>query len=268
VLISAAIAIAVTFATRAGAAPRAAAVVHPAAAPRADTLRVVVVVDDTAARRSLIRGSIIGAEEASRTGVLFDQPVSMTVIDRAAFDSIAGARSSGTHPAALAPSIYVVAGDSALCSRFLHQKTAPEVPVLDVGCPRTTAPAPATYGIDPRPIVGASGDSTHLELWHASLERFGAEQLNQRFRRRFDAPMDSGAWAGWFALKVALDLALHAHSASPSALLAQLADPHASFDGQKGRPLRFAADTHRLVQPLYRVSGSGDSSRVLGEVAP
>jgi hypothetical protein len=92
--------------------------------------------------------------------------------------------------------------------------------------------------------------------------------LNLRFRRRFNEPMDSDAWAGWFAMKMALDLALHAHGAAPSALLAQLADPRAAFDGQKGRPLRFAADTHRLVQPLYRVTGSADSSRVVAEVAP
>ena len=264
VSIPAAIAIAVTFATSAGASPRAVDVVHRVVAHEADTLRVVVIVSDTVARRSLIRGATIGAEEAAHTGVLFDQPVTMRVMDSAAFDRIA---SGSTSPSNI-PSIYVVAGDSALCSQFLHQKAGPSIPVLEIGCPREAAPAPAVYAIDSRPTFGAVSDSAHVELWHASLERFGAEQLNQRFRRRFAAPMDSDAWAGWFAMKVALDLALHAHAASPSALLAQLADPHASFDGQKGRPLRFAADTHRLVQPLYRVSGSGESSHVIGEVAP
>ena len=189
----------------------------------------------------------------------------MTVITGAAYDSVAGSAARRHAPM---PSIYVVAGDSALCSRFLHQSDTAAVPVLDAGCPRMDTPAPTTYALDSRPAKSSASDSSHLELWHASLERFGAEQLNQRFRRRFNAPMDSDAWAGWFAMKIALDLALHAHTASPSALLAQLVEPHASFDGQKGRPLRFDPDSHRLLQPLYRVAGSGDSSHVIAEVAP
>jgi hypothetical protein len=265
VLIPAAIAIAATFATSAGAAPGTRAGAHPVAAHGADTLHVVVVVTDTATHRSLVHGATLGAEEAARTGILFGQPVTMTVITSAAYDSIAGS-AAGRH--APMPSIYVVAGDSALCSRFLHQSAAAAAPVLDVGCPSTGMAGPATYAIDSRPASGSASDSSHLELWHSSLERFGAEQLNQRFRRRFNAPMDSDAWAGWFAMKIALDLALHAHTASPSALRAQLADPHASFDGQKGRPLRFDANSHRLLQPLYRVTGTGDSSRVIAQVLP
>ena len=264
-LISAAIAIAVTFATSAQAAAGAANPAHPVVGHGADTLHVVVVVDDTTAHRSLIRGATLGAEEASRTGILFGQPVTMTVV--AGGSDSSAVRTAGAQHAP-APSLYLVAGDSAFCSRFLHQSTVGAIPVLDVGCPRANTDAPTAYAIDSRPIAGSATDSTRLELWHSSLERFGAEQLNQRFRRRFNSPMDSDAWEGWFAMKVALDLALHARGASPSALLAQLADPHSSFDGQKGRPLRFATDTHRLVQPLYRVAGAGDSSHVMAEVAP
>ena len=32
--------------------------------------------------------------------------------------------------------------------------------------------------------------------------------------------------------------------------------------------LRFAPDTHRLVQPVYRVTGRGDAERVVTEVGP
>lgn len=239
---------------------------HGVAAHRADTLRIALVVDDSAAHRSLVRGATLGAEEAAHTGVLFGQPVRMIVVARAATDATApGALRAGLGPAA---SIYIVAGDSTFCSRFMQQSARPRAPVLDAGCPHPTLIEPTVYAIDSRPAGGAASDSAHLELWHSSLERFGAEQLNQRFRRRFNEAMDSDAWAGWFATKIALDLALHAQAVSHGALLAQLADPKASFDGQKGRPLRFAPDTHRLVQPLYRVAGVGDSSRVVAEVAP
>jgi hypothetical protein len=230
-----------------------------------DTLRVVVVVDDTAAHRSLIRGATLGAEEAAHTGQLFDLPITTMVLGRAAFDSITRAAPGAQREAP--PSIYIVAGDSLFCSRFVQYSVRARIPALDVGCPRTETVAATVYAIGSRTTI-PPGDSTGLELWHSSLERFGAEQLNQRFRRRFDHGMDSDAWAGWFAMKVALDVALHAHGAAPSAMLAQLADPRASFDGQKGRPLRFAPATHRLEQPLYRVIGTGDESRVVGEVAP
>lgn len=245
-------------------------VAHPGLAPLSaagtDTVRVVLVLDDSSAHRSLMRGAVLGAEEAEHTGALFGTPLTLRVVTRAAFDS---ARSGTTGWTPRGPSVYVVAGDSVVCSEVAQRSGATATPVLDAGCPAASgAPAPTVFSLDARDGSAVASDSTHLALWHSSLERFGAEQLNERFRRRFNAAMDSEAWVGWFAMKVALDLALHAHSATSTALLHQLADPHATFDGQKGRPLRFDATTHRLIQPLYRIVGSGDSERVVTEVAP
>lgn len=240
---------------------------QPAVARALDTLRVVVVVDDVDAHRSLIRGATLGAEEATHTGQLFGQSVTMVVVGRAGLDSMT--RAAGRAEGRPAPSIYVIAGDSLFCSQFMQQSAPTSAPLLDAGCAGVGATAPTAFSVDSRPPVPpAPADSTRLELWHPSLERFGAEQLNQRYRRRFGDGMDSDAWAGWFAMKVSLDLALRAHSVSPSALLEQLADPRGSFDGQKGRPLRFAPVSRRLVQPMYRVAGAGDASHVVAEVAP
>lgn len=238
----------------------------PTIAP--DTLRVVLVVDDTSDRRSLLHGVTLGAEEAARTGAMFGVPVTLRVVVRAGFDSIGRAGvSRGSRRTR--PSLYIVAADSLLCSEVLHQSTRDSTPVLDAGCPRAASTTPTdrttAYAIDSRASTPADG---HLELWVASLEKFGSEQLNQRFHRRFGAPMDSDAWAGWFAMKIALDLALHAHSTSSAALLRRIADPATSFDGQKGRPLRFSPTDHQLVQPLYRVAGSGSDARVIEEVMP
>ncbi|MFL5560336.1 MAG: hypothetical protein ACJ79K_02570 [Gemmatimonadaceae bacterium] len=247
----------------------------PTAAP--DTLRVVLVIDDTSARRSLVRGTTLGAEEAARTGAMFGTPVALRIVVRAGFESMS--RAALSHASRVTrPSLYIVAGDSLLCSEVALQGGRDSTPVLDAGCPPASGAAGAdratVYTIDSRATVpapagapaSAAPDSSHLELWVASLEKFGGEQLNQRFRRRFGAPMDSDAWAGWFAMKIALDLALHAHASSGGALLARLADPATSFDGQKGRPLRFSATAHRLVQPLYRVTGSGADAHVVEEV--
>ena len=241
----------------------------PSPVPATDTLRVVLVVDDTVARRSLVQGARLGAEEASHTGALFGTIVTLRIASRGAFASTARASGTDASRAAL-PSLYVVAGDSGTCSAVMLQGARSTIPVLDAGCPPVGGPSSkVAYSLLPAAAFTAiADDSSRVELWHWSLERYGGEQLNERYRRRFGARMDSPAWAGWLALKIALDAALHAQQADGRSLLRQLADPRAQYDGQKGRPLRFARDTHRLVQPVYRVSGRGDAERVVAEVAP
>ena len=241
----------------------------PSPQPATDTLRVVLVVDDTATRRSLVQGARLGAEEASHTGAMFGTVVTLRVESRGAFDSTARASGADASRAAM-PSLYVVAGDSSTCSAVMLQSARSTIPLLDAGCPPMAGPSSkVAYSLLPAPAFTAiADDSARVELWHWSLERYGGEQLNERYRRRFGARMDSPAWAGWLALKIALDAALHAQKTDGRSLLRQLADPRARYDGQKGRPLRFSPDTHRLVQPLYRVSGRGDDERVVAEVVP
>lgn len=257
---------ALVLAAVAGAAPATSA---PPPPPATDTLRVVLVVDDTVARRSLVRGARLGAEEASHTGALFSTVVTLTVASRGSFDSTARASGADGSRAAL-PSLYVVAGDSSTCSAVMLQSVHSTIPLLDAGCPPMGGPSSkVAYSLLPATALTAiADDSSRVELWHWSLERFGGEQLNERYRRRFGARMDSPAWSGWLALKIALDAALHAQRTDGRSLLRQLADPRAHYDGQKGRPLRFDRDTHRLVQPVYRVSGRGGAERVVAEVAP
>lgn len=98
------------------------------------------------------------------------------------------------------------------------------------------------------------GDA-RVEDWHPSLERFGAEQLNQRYRERFGGPMDSLAWASWFAVKATAEAALRG-------AVERIAT--SGFDGHKGIRLRFRPDDHVLRQPLYVVAGE----RVLAELSP
>lgn len=230
-----------------------------------DTLRITLVVDDTAARATLVHGTMLGVEEAMHTGALFGTAATLRIVD--AHDSAAVGRI--VRGAVAATSLVLLAADSVTCATVGASTALARTPVLDAGCPaHALAPAPNVYSL----VIGASAsipaDSGRLELWHWSLDRFGGEQLNQRYRRRFGEPMDSRAWSGWFAAKLGLDLALRARSASGAALLRQLASARQQFDGQKGRPLYFAPDSHRLVQPLYRVVGRGGDEHVLAEVAP
>jgi hypothetical protein len=96
-----------------------------------------------------------------------------------------------------------------------------------------------------------------LVAWDSSLERFGAAQLNERYRKRFHSEMDEHAWAGWMSIKILMDAVLKISTTEPCALERFLLSADARFDGHKGVPLFFDPQTRELVQPLFapRVSG-------------
>jgi hypothetical protein len=84
--------------------------------------------------------------------------------------------------------------------------------------------------------------------WRENLSRFGAGELNERYRRRTGRGMTADAWVGWVAVKVIVEAALRAEITQPHALVDALRA--LEFDAHKGVPLHF--DEHgRLVQPTY-----------------
>jgi len=96
--------------------------------------------------------------------------------------------------------------------------------------------------------------------WHSGLMKFGAEELNVRFRRRFKQPMDERAWHGWMAVKCAVELALRAPGGNPREKIASL-----SLDGHKGMLLHFDPRDRHLIQPVYVVDGQG---KLVDQVEP
>lgn len=102
-----------------------------------------------------------------------------------------------------------------------------------------------------------------VDEWHPTLGRFGAGELNDRYRRRTRAAMDGDAWAGWFAARMAADASLRFERPTPALLRGPTAP---AFDGCKGVPLRFDG-SGVLQQPVYVVdSGPPGSGRILKEV--
>lgn len=51
----------------------------------------------------------------------------------------------------------------------------------------------------PRPVVGAAG--LLAQAWHPQWQRYGAAQLNRRFRKFAQRPMQGQDWAAWMAGK-------------------------------------------------------------------
>lgn len=90
-------------------------------------------------------------------------------------------------------------------------------------------------------------------LWEATLDAYGARELNSRFAARWDRPMDPPAWAAYQAVKIVCDAALAAGSFDPPALLAQLRARDAVFDVYKGIGVSFRPWDGQLRQSLYLV---------------
>lgn len=97
------------------------------------------------------------------------------------------------------------------------------------------------------------------DAWSPELVRFGAAQLNDRFRARYgaDAAMRGPAWAGWFAAKIVVEAALRAQAQDATALAEVLRG--ARFDGHQGKPLAFAPGGE-LLPPLH-ITGPMESGR-------
>jgi ABC-type branched-subunit amino acid transport system substrate-binding protein len=239
---------------------------------RADTLRVGVVLPDSAAApdRALAvrRGVELGAEESARTSALFGLTVDVRYTDARAADSAA-------HRLLAKPvSALVVGLGEPRCRDVAQLARAARTVAISLVCASPdgggracddwlfyVAPSSSTVDRARGALRAAAPASARVVLWHHTLQRFGAEQLNARFRRRFGADMDPAAWAGWVSLKILTEAALRSRAATPASLARYLTRPAARFDGHKGEPLSFNARTGELRQPLYLVDSAGGAAR-------
>ncbi len=103
----------------------------------------------------------------------------------------------------------------------------------------------------PRPVVGNAG--LVPEAWHASWERYGAPQLNRRFKKSADRWMTSTDWAAWIATKAIIEVALK----EPDARMHRhaLRSPDLVLDGFKGARLSFRPWDQQLRQPVFLAHG-------------
>jgi hypothetical protein len=178
----------------------------------------------------LRRGLSFGIEEARRSLALFRWSV---VVDTV------GPGDSLVNVAAL------VALDSA---------PRGDVPVILLSC----APRGGAFV-----IAACPADST-VE-WHQGLSRFGAAQLNDRYRAATGTGMTAQAWKGWFGLKLLTESAMRARRPQAADIAARLRDSTTAFDGHKGVALWFDA-RGILKQPLYALVRDDDGNIVAREV--
>jgi ABC-type branched-subunit amino acid transport system substrate-binding protein len=252
-----------------------------------DTLRVGLLLPDDGGDRarmeSIRRGVELGVEEASRTAALFGLVVQVETEAGAADDE---ALRAARRLADRRVSAMIAAVGGATCGALVALAAERRIVLLDLECAGDTADRDAcdrfAFHVRPTAItmqrararfpggaVGSATDTATPALWHHTLQRFGGEQLNDRFRRRFGTEMGSAAWAGWVAMKILTEAALRGGSVSSVNLVRYLSRPAARFDGHKGEPLTFDPRTGELRQPLYLIARripSDTTTRVMAEV--
>lgn len=226
------------------------------------------------AEASIARGVRLGAAESKQTAQLFGDDIQLFEADGAGPAAVAGADrlvssnkieiligTSGVDADALSRFserhhiLFLNAASRSqslrsACNRYTFHVEATDAMYSIAARQGNLASSPARSAV-PRSL-GAGTDS--IVLWSSVLQRFGASQINDRYRDKYAAGMDGGAWAGWAAVKFGAEAALRARSASPSRLLAYLESPATQFDGHKGWPLTFRLSDHQLRQPLYVVA--------------
>jgi hypothetical protein len=232
---------------------------------------------------SVRRGVELGVEEASRTAALFGLVVELEAEPEGADE---GTMRAAQRFAERRVSAMIVAVDDARCREVVALAAAHHVLLMTLECEADTAGVDAcdrvvfhvrptsaiTHRARARPTGGKvlPTDTATLALWHHTLRRFGAEQLNERFHRRFGSDMESAAWAGWVATKIVTEAALRGRSTSSANLARYLLGSGVRFDGHKGEPLAFNRATGELRQPLYVIApptSAGTAARVAIELS-
>lgn len=129
--------------------------------------------------------------------------------------------------------------------------------VSGLKAPVTGFPEPAAqmrdFYLASRDVAPVAGSGYRAALWEATLDAYGARELNSRFDGRWGRPMDPTAWAGYIAVKIAFEASLFAGAKDGASLAAFLTSDQALFDVSKGIGMTFRPWDHQLRQSLYLV---------------
>lgn len=106
---------------------------------------------------------------------------------------------------------------------------------------------------DPRPVAGSAG--LEPTSWDASLDQWGAIQLQDRFERKFSRHMTALDMQAWMAVRMIGEAASRTGAADPKALLDYMKGPDFSLAAFKGRKLTVRDWDLQLRQPILLADG-------------
>lgn len=102
-------------------------------------------------------------------------------------------------------------------------------------------------------------DDVTAQTWHPDYVKFAARDLNKRFKKSFDKPMNDAAWAGWAAVKMTSEAIIRKNMTAPADLLKYLKND-LLFDGQMGVDMNFRSNG-QLRQPMLLIK----NGKIAGE---
>ena len=118
----------------------------------------------------------------------------------------------------------------------------------------------------PRPVVGAAG--LVAQAWHPQWQRYGGMQLNRRFRKLAQRPMQGADWSAWMAGKAVVAALVQAPQSGSAQQLQSLRSGTVFLDGFKGQRLAFRPGDGQLRQPVLLSHGDAVAAMSpLGEAA-
>lgn len=229
------------------------------AAPGAATLSVRLAFVG-AEENSALRGVTQGLEEANLQGSFLGQKYSLDVLEPATM----AAADFSTYMAVLAAAdretLMRLAGLAA--GRTVFNLTDPDDAMRETCLPNLLHIVPSAQ-MRRKAIAQWRTVHTHDDVaaaaWHPEFVKFAGRDLNKRFQKSFNVPMDEFSWAGWAAVKMAADSIAREGISNAGDLLVYLRT-RLSFDGQKGVDMDFR-ETGQLRQPLLII----EAGRLVGE---
>lgn len=196
--------------------------------------------------RSTLQNRHFGAEMAGHAMTVPDSPVYV--------DALKQIRQ-------VRPDVVVLMLDAVGQLDFLGQfETSGLTDIPVTGYPDAMAQTRAFY-LASRKASAHAGSGYRAALWEATLDAYGARELNARFRDRWGQPMDPSAWAGYESVKMLYETAMFSGTLEGEGLLTHLENPTTSFDVHKGIGVSFRPWDHQLRQTLYLVKINAEAKR-------
>ena len=106
---------------------------------------------------------------------------------------------------------------------------------------------------DPRPVAGSSG--LVPTSWDASMDQWGAQQLQNSFMEHSHRLMNARDNNAWVAMRMIGDAVTHTNSNDPKIIHDYLLSPHFAIAAYKGQRLTVRPWDQQLRQPILLTDG-------------
>jgi ABC-type branched-subunit amino acid transport system substrate-binding protein len=135
---------------------------------------------------------------------------------------------------------------------FLEQYEAAGLEVAVTGFPYP-ATQTRTFFDASRSLAPRAGSGHRATAWEATLDAYGARELNARFLAQWNEPMEPAAWVAYQGVKILYEAAFFRGTLEGPELVEHLESEQAVFDVWKGIGTSFRPWDHQLRQSLYLV---------------